>query len=120
MENANPFIPAPPLLPTALRTKVVQELNELQAISACINSRLENIDQFLNDLDDDSDNGEVLNKLEEYGNVGKLCRKKEITNRIAFRKFFQEYECEIFTMSGDGVRIKPNGVIFDAKKPESS
>ncbi|GKG02190.1 hypothetical protein Tco_0306895, partial [Tanacetum coccineum] len=49
MENVNPP-PAnnPPALPTALRAKVVQELNELQAISAYIDSRLENIDQFLN------------------------------------------------------------------------
>ncbi|GKG33794.1 hypothetical protein Tco_0433953, partial [Tanacetum coccineum] len=49
MENANPP-PSnnPPVLPTALRAKVVQEPNELQAISAYIDSRLENIDQFLN------------------------------------------------------------------------
>ncbi|GJT78995.1 hypothetical protein Tco_1045720 [Tanacetum coccineum] len=89
-----------------LRAKVVQELDELQEISAYIDSRLENIKQFLNgfvnppneidmddldlddesidtplvspflDLDDDSDDGEVLNELEEYGNAGKLCHKK--------------------------------------------
>ncbi|GKC38291.1 hypothetical protein Tco_1050675, partial [Tanacetum coccineum] len=28
------------------------------------------------DLDDDSDDGEVLNELEEYRNAGKLCHKK--------------------------------------------
>ncbi|GKG22361.1 hypothetical protein Tco_0387664, partial [Tanacetum coccineum] len=96
----------PPVLPTALRAKVVRELNELQTILAYINSRLENINQFLNgfvnqpneinmddpypddglvdtplvpsflDLDDDSDDREVLNELEEYGNAGKLCQKR--------------------------------------------
>ncbi|GKA92333.1 hypothetical protein Tco_0814258 [Tanacetum coccineum] len=92
MENANP--PPTnnrPVLPTAMRAKVVQELNELHAISAYIDFRLENIDQFLNgftkppneidmddlepddesvdtplvslflDSDDDSDDDEVLN-----------------------------------------------------------
>ncbi|GKE94068.1 hypothetical protein Tco_1578923 [Tanacetum coccineum] len=91
IENTNPFIPAPPVLSTTLRAKVVQELYELQVISAYIDSRLGNIDQFLNgfvnppneidmddlepddesvdaplvspflDLDDDSDDGEVIN-----------------------------------------------------------
>nr|GEW07680.1 hypothetical protein [Tanacetum cinerariifolium] len=28
------------------------------------------------DSGDDSDDGEVLNELEEYGNAGRLCRKK--------------------------------------------
>ncbi|GKG19874.1 hypothetical protein Tco_0376973 [Tanacetum coccineum] len=108
MENANPPLTLdPPVLPTALRVKVVQELDELQANSAYIDSRLENIEQFLNgfvnppneidmddlepndelvdtplvspflDSDDDSGDGEVFNELEEYGNVGKLCRKKK-------------------------------------------
>ncbi|GJY81695.1 hypothetical protein Tco_0494446 [Tanacetum coccineum] len=96
----------PPILPNALHAKVVRELNELQTISAYIGFRLENIDQFLNDFvnqpneinmddpepdaglvdtplvspfldsDDDSYDGEVLNELEEYGNAGKLCRKR--------------------------------------------
>nr|GEV65032.1 protein kinase-like domain, concanavalin A-like lectin/glucanase domain protein [Tanacetum cinerariifolium]GEV70047.1 protein kinase-like domain, concanavalin A-like lectin/glucanase domain protein [Tanacetum cinerariifolium] len=100
----------PPVLPIALRAKVVQELNELQAISTYIDSRLENIDQFLNgftqppneidmddlepddelvdtplvspflDSDDDYDNGEVLNELEEYGNAGQLCRQRAINS----------------------------------------
>ncbi|GJR67037.1 hypothetical protein Tco_0013102 [Tanacetum coccineum] len=105
MENVNPPpTNNPPILPTALRAKVFQELNELQEISTYIDSRLENIDQFLNgftqppneiDMDDlepddesvdtplvspflDSDDGEVLNKLEEYGNVGQLCRQRVI------------------------------------------
>ncbi|GJQ90430.1 reverse transcriptase domain-containing protein [Tanacetum coccineum] len=97
-QNANPPpTNNPPVLPTALRAQVVQELNELQAISTYIDSRLENINQFFNsftqqhneidvddieldnesvdtplvspflDSDDDSDDGEVLNELEEYG-----------------------------------------------------
>ncbi|GKB87184.1 hypothetical protein Tco_0959456 [Tanacetum coccineum] len=97
MKNTNPPpTNNPPILPTALRAKVFQELNELQAISTYIDSRLENIDQFLNgfmqppiesdmnnlesdddsvdtplvspflDSDDDFDDGEVLNELEEY------------------------------------------------------
>ncbi|GKB57814.1 hypothetical protein Tco_0914000, partial [Tanacetum coccineum] len=49
MENANlPSTNNPPVLPTALRAKIVQELNELQAISTYIDSHLENIDQLLN------------------------------------------------------------------------
>ncbi|GJX46351.1 hypothetical protein Tco_0271541 [Tanacetum coccineum] len=40
MENANPFIPAPP---NRLRARITQELNELRAISAMIDSRLKNI-----------------------------------------------------------------------------
>ncbi|GJW52436.1 hypothetical protein Tco_0093787 [Tanacetum coccineum] len=93
MENVNPP-PAldPPVLPTALRTKVVQELRELQEISAYIDSRLDNIVQFLN-----SDDGEVLDELYEYGNAGTLHRKRIINSfdgndlafqcMIGFRKF---------------------------------
>ncbi|GJY87019.1 hypothetical protein Tco_0501647 [Tanacetum coccineum] len=45
LENANPpSTNNPPVLPTALRAKTVQELNELQAILTYIDSRLENID----------------------------------------------------------------------------
>nr|GFB38423.1 protein kinase-like domain, concanavalin A-like lectin/glucanase domain protein [Tanacetum cinerariifolium] len=128
MENANPPLTLdPPALPTVLHVKVVQELDELQEISAYIDSRLENIKHFLNgflnppnkinmddlesdnesvdtpfvspflDLDDDSDDGEVLNELEEYGNAGKLRREKIIyiidgddltfPCMIGFRKF---------------------------------
>ncbi|GKB10519.1 hypothetical protein Tco_0844442 [Tanacetum coccineum] len=133
MENANPPLALdPPVLPTALRVKVVQELRELQAISAYIDSRLKNIDQFLSnfatqpniididgiesnnglvytplvspflDSNDDSDDGEVLNELERYGNAGKLCQRKVINsfNRddlafqcmISFRKFVAYFD----------------------------
>ncbi|GJY57542.1 hypothetical protein Tco_0456657 [Tanacetum coccineum] len=111
MENANPT----PTLDThvlinTLRVKVIQELDELQAILAYMNSRLKNIEHLLNvfenlpneidmddlepidesvdtplvfpflDSDDDSDDGEALNELEEYVNAGKLCRKKVINS----------------------------------------
>ncbi|GJS21692.1 hypothetical protein Tco_0450324, partial [Tanacetum coccineum] len=42
-----PLTNNPHVLPIALCAKVVQELNELQEISTYIDSRLENIDQFL-------------------------------------------------------------------------
>ncbi|GJY02868.1 hypothetical protein Tco_0361020 [Tanacetum coccineum] len=41
MENANPFVPAPP---NGLRARITQDLNEFRAISAIINYRLKNID----------------------------------------------------------------------------
>ncbi|GKD51641.1 hypothetical protein Tco_1280617 [Tanacetum coccineum] len=108
MENTNPPPTNNPLvLPTVLRTKVVKEL---QTILAYIDSRLENIDQFLNDFknrpnkiniddpeledetvntplvshfldsDDDFDDGEVLSELEEYSNAGRFRRKKIINS----------------------------------------
>ncbi|GJW62696.1 hypothetical protein Tco_0112031 [Tanacetum coccineum] len=91
-----------------LYVQAVQELHELQRISAFVDSRLESIEQFLsnfanhpnetnvNDLesddelvdtplvspfphsDNDSDDGEVLNELIEYENVGMLRREKVI------------------------------------------
>nr|GEW15405.1 hypothetical protein [Tanacetum cinerariifolium] len=109
MKNANP--PPTnnlPVLPAALRAKVAQEINELQAISTYVDSRLENNDQFLNgftqqpnendvddlepddesvdtplvypflDSDDASDDGKVLNELEVYGNARQLCRQRAI------------------------------------------
>ncbi|GJY91758.1 hypothetical protein Tco_0507540 [Tanacetum coccineum] len=100
-ENVNlPPTNNPPVLPTLFRAKVVEELNELHAISTYIDYRLENIDQFLNgfmqppneidmddlkpdnesvdtpfvspflDSNDESDDAKVLNELEEYGNAG--------------------------------------------------
>ncbi|GJS65474.1 hypothetical protein Tco_0680038 [Tanacetum coccineum] len=53
------------------------------------------------DSDDDLDDGEVLNKLEEYGNAGKLCRKKVINSfdgdalafqYFSFRKFVAYFD----------------------------
>nr|GEV31640.1 hypothetical protein [Tanacetum cinerariifolium] len=75
----------------------------------------------------DSDDGEVLNKLEEYGNARKLCRKKKAYNTImvdglespdyqvddSIKEWLirgHENECEIFAVSGDDVRIFPDGI----------
>ncbi|GJR78238.1 hypothetical protein Tco_0149023 [Tanacetum coccineum] len=54
------------------------------------------------DSDDDSDDGEVLNELEEYGNAGKLCRQRVINSlagddlafqcMIGFRKFVAHFD----------------------------
>ncbi|GKB71141.1 hypothetical protein Tco_0932553 [Tanacetum coccineum] len=132
MENVNPPpTNNPHVLPSALRAKIIQELNELHAISTYIDSRLENIDRFLNgftqqpneidvddlepdyksvdtllvspflDSDDDSDDGEVLNELEEYGNARQLCRQRAINSFdgddlafqcMSFRKFVTYYD----------------------------
>nr|GEW07277.1 hypothetical protein [Tanacetum cinerariifolium] len=90
MENANPQPTINHLvLPTALRAQAVQELHELQRILTFVDSRLESIEQFLNNfandesvntplvspfphLDNDSDDGEMLNELIEYENAGIL------------------------------------------------
>ncbi|GJU31738.1 hypothetical protein Tco_1175327 [Tanacetum coccineum] len=42
MDNTNPFVP---VSPNGLHARITQELNELHAISAMIDSRLENIDR---------------------------------------------------------------------------
>nr|GEV31049.1 hypothetical protein [Tanacetum cinerariifolium] len=132
MENANP----PPnnchVLTAALRVRAVQEIQELQIISAFIDSRLESIEQFLNNfanqpnesdmnnlvcdcesvdtplvspfphLDNDSDDGKVLNELIEYENVEMLCRESAINSydgddlafqcMIGFRKFVTYFD----------------------------
>ncbi|GJX21160.1 hypothetical protein Tco_0223837 [Tanacetum coccineum] len=111
MENANlPPTSNHPILPAALRAQAVQELHELQRISAFVDSRLESIEKFLNNfanypnetnmndlesddesvdtplvspfphVDNDSDDGEVLNELIEYENVGMLHREKAINS----------------------------------------
>ncbi|GKE86971.1 hypothetical protein Tco_1560713 [Tanacetum coccineum] len=103
MENANP--PPTnnrPVLPAVLRARINQELHELKVISAFVDSRLESIEQFLNNFanqpnetnmnnlefddesgetplvspfphsDNDSDDEEVLKELSEYENAGTL------------------------------------------------
>ncbi|GKA64926.1 hypothetical protein Tco_0764633 [Tanacetum coccineum] len=86
--NANPFVSVPP---NGLLARITQELNELRAISAMIDAYFKNVDHTMLpneiDVDDleyeyelfdtplvspflDSDDGEVLNKLDEYGNAG--------------------------------------------------
>ncbi|GJU05912.1 hypothetical protein Tco_1122342 [Tanacetum coccineum] len=106
MENANPP-PTHPVLPVVLRSRFNQEL---QKISAFIDSRLESIEQFLNRFaeqpnetsindpepnngsvdtplvslfphsDNDSDDEEVLNELCEYENTGTLHRERIINS----------------------------------------
>ncbi|GJV03301.1 hypothetical protein Tco_1336870 [Tanacetum coccineum] len=111
MDNANPPPTSNcPILPAALRAQAVQELHELQRISAFVDSRLESIERFLNNFanqpnetnmnnlesddesvdtplvspfphsDKDLDDGEVLNELIKYENVGMLRREKAINS----------------------------------------
>ncbi|GKE82683.1 hypothetical protein Tco_1552683 [Tanacetum coccineum] len=82
MENANPPPNNRPVLTAAQRARVVQELHELQIISAFVDSRLENtplVSPFPHS-DDDSDDNEVLNELIEYENVGMLRRERAINS----------------------------------------
>nr|GEU97368.1 hypothetical protein [Tanacetum cinerariifolium] len=99
-----------PVLSAALRAKAVQELHELHVISAIVDSRLESIKRFLRSfpnqpnetdmnnlesddelvdtpfvspfphLDNDSDDGKVLNELSEYENAEVSCRERIINS----------------------------------------
>ncbi|GKB60484.1 hypothetical protein Tco_0916670 [Tanacetum coccineum] len=110
MENANPPPNNRRVLTAALRARAVQELHELQIISAFIDFRLESIEQFLNNFanhpnetdmnnlefdnesvdtplvspfpnsDNDTDDGEVLNELIECANVGMIRRERAINS----------------------------------------
>ncbi|GJR90230.1 40S ribosomal protein S15-4 [Tanacetum coccineum] len=84
IENANPP-PAldPPTLPTTLRAKVVHELHiidvdDVESNNGSTDTPL--VSPFL-----DSNEGDVLNELEEYGNAGKLCERKVFSTWMAFR-----------------------------------
>ncbi|GJT11812.1 hypothetical protein Tco_0858854 [Tanacetum coccineum] len=101
MENANPFVPVPQ---NGLHSRITREINELRAISAMIDSHLKNIDHTLPneidmddlesknelidtplispflDSDDESENGEVINELDEYGNAGNFYSNKIINS----------------------------------------
>ncbi|GJU87388.1 hypothetical protein Tco_1294934 [Tanacetum coccineum] len=109
MENLNP--PPTnnhPVLSDALRARIDQELHELQLILAFVDSRLESIEQFLNNFtnqpnetdmrnlesddesvdtplvspfphsDNDSNDCEILNELSEYKSVGMVRRERII------------------------------------------
>ncbi|GJV11132.1 hypothetical protein Tco_1352673 [Tanacetum coccineum] len=111
MENANlPPSNSRHVLLAALRARINQELHELKVISAFVDSRLESIEQFLNNFasqpnetnmnnlesndesgetplvspfphpDNDSDGEEVLKELSEYENAGTLCRERIINS----------------------------------------
>ncbi|GKF50976.1 hypothetical protein Tco_0147443, partial [Tanacetum coccineum] len=132
MENANPPPNNRPVLIAVLRARAVQELHELQIILAFVDSRLESIEQFLNNFsnqpnetdmnnlefddesvdtplvspfphsDNDLDDGEVLNELIEYENVGMLRRERAINSfdgddlafqcMVGFRKFVAYFD----------------------------
>ncbi|GKD57021.1 hypothetical protein Tco_1290408, partial [Tanacetum coccineum] len=107
MENANPPpTNNPPVLPNALYflNGFTQQPNEidvddLEPDNESVDTPL--VSPFL-DSDDDSDDGEVLNKLEEYGNAGQLCRQRAINSfdgdelafqcMIGFRKFVAYFD----------------------------
>nr|GEU47766.1 hypothetical protein [Tanacetum cinerariifolium] len=101
MDNVNP--PPTnnrPVLPAALHTQAIQELHELQRISAFGDSRLESIERFLNNFanqpnetnmndlesDDESVNTPLispfphLNELIEYENAGTLHQERIINS----------------------------------------
>ncbi|GKB15593.1 hypothetical protein Tco_0849516 [Tanacetum coccineum] len=110
MENANPPPNNRPVLTAALCVRAVQELHELQIISAFVDTRLESIEKFLNNFanhpnetdmnnlesddesvdtplvspfphsDNESDDGDVLNELIEYEIVGMLRRERAINS----------------------------------------
>ncbi|GJT80241.1 hypothetical protein Tco_1054583 [Tanacetum coccineum] len=118
------------VLPAALRAQAVQELHKLQGILAFVDSRLESIERFLNNFanqpnetnmnelesddesvdtpfvspflhsDNDSDDGEVLNELIEYENVGMLRQEKASFDwddlafqcMIGFRKYVAYFD----------------------------
>ncbi|GJX56759.1 hypothetical protein Tco_0286656 [Tanacetum coccineum] len=107
MENANPP-PANnlPVLPNALYflkgfTQQPNEIDvdDLELDNESVDTPL--VSPFL-DSDDDSDDGEVLNELEEYGNAGQLCRQRAINSfdgddlafqcMIGFRKFVAYFD----------------------------
>ncbi|GJX94347.1 cytochrome P450, partial [Tanacetum coccineum] len=99
-----------PVLPVTVHVRAVEELHELQVISAFVDSRLESIEQLLNNFanqpnetnmnnfesddesvdtplvspfphsDNDSYDGEVLNELSEYETAGVLCRERIINS----------------------------------------
>ncbi|GJS21340.1 hypothetical protein Tco_0449972 [Tanacetum coccineum] len=123
MENVNPFVPVPS---NGLHARITREINELRAILAMIDSHLKNIDHTLPnkidmnnlesedelintplvspflDSDDESNDGEVLNELDEYRNAGNF-NPNRISNSfdeeelafpcmIGFRKFVAYFD----------------------------
>ncbi|GJZ57845.1 hypothetical protein Tco_0613339 [Tanacetum coccineum] len=138
-EDENPFVPSPP---NELRARITQELNELQAISVMIDSRLDNIgpahipisppvlfeqllDDFMNppdelvmddsesdtksyetppvlsflDFDDESDDREVINELNEYGNTGIFFVIMEYLVNISKRHAFWSLNKDILKIN---------------------
>ncbi|GJS22685.1 hypothetical protein Tco_0451317 [Tanacetum coccineum] len=104
MEKANPFIPVPP---NGLHVRIIQELNELHAISAMIDSHLgQPLNDFMHshnviemddlksdngsvdtplvspflDSDDELNDGEVLNESDKFESTGNLYRNRIINS----------------------------------------
>ncbi|GJX11786.1 hypothetical protein Tco_0201645 [Tanacetum coccineum] len=91
MENANPPpTNNPPVLPTTVRAQNIDQflngftqqpneidVDDLEPNNESVDTPL--VSPFL-DSDDDSDDGEVLNELEEYGNVGQLFCQRAINS----------------------------------------
>ncbi|GJS00892.1 reverse transcriptase domain-containing protein [Tanacetum coccineum] len=132
------------VLPAALHVQAVQELHELQRIFAFVDSRLESIERFLNNFanqpnetnmndlesddesvdtylvspfphsDNDSDNGEVLNKLIEYENVGMLSQEKAINS---FDEDDLAFQCS-FTYITNFVVLEDIGEFIQINKAE--
>ncbi|GJW09062.1 hypothetical protein Tco_1571485 [Tanacetum coccineum] len=79
---------------TTIRFRPLFNLDDLDPDDESVDTPL--VSPFL-DSDDDSDDGEVLNELEEYGNAGKLFHQRAINSfdgddlafqcMIGFRKF---------------------------------
>ncbi|GKE10322.1 hypothetical protein Tco_1413873 [Tanacetum coccineum] len=92
MENANPPPTSNrPVLPVALRAQAVQELHELQRISAFVDSHLESIERFLNNFANQP-NETNMNDLESDDSET-LClreRIKELELRTQGRNNFKE------------------------------
>ncbi|GJZ50540.1 hypothetical protein Tco_0604730 [Tanacetum coccineum] len=97
MENVNPP-PTRLVLLAALRTRFNQDLQELQKISAFIDSRLESIERFLNRFaeqpnetiinDPESDDGSVNTPLVfPFPHSDNDSDDEEVLNELCFRKF---------------------------------
>ncbi|GJR35717.1 hypothetical protein Tco_1211401 [Tanacetum coccineum] len=63
-------------------------MDDLEPDDESVNTPL--VSPFL-DSDDDSNDGEVLNELEEYGNAGQLCRQRAINSFDGDDLAFQSY-----------------------------
>ncbi|GJV84110.1 hypothetical protein Tco_1524008 [Tanacetum coccineum] len=125
-----------PILPAVLCVQAVQELHERQRISAFIDSRLESSERFLTNFanqpnetnmndpesndesvdtllvspfphsDNDSDEGEVLNELIEYENVGivasSLATGLNVSSRIHHQMRGSYYSFPLLNSSTPG------------------
>ncbi|GKA99310.1 hypothetical protein Tco_0827247 [Tanacetum coccineum] len=125
MENANPPPTSNrPILPAVLCVQAVQELHERQRISAFIDSRLESSERFLTNfanqpnetnMNDPESNDESVDTLlvspfPHSDNDSDEVLSSDLTNKIAYRKFLTKNEEEFFTVPGEGVEIKPDGI----------